>query len=61
VLALTFLPDRGAGDPATIARAIAGSVKWRMLLARSVPLPRAGNQPSLTANSRISTMAATNR
>ena len=36
-----------------MARAIAGSVKCRMLLARSVPLPRAGNQRSLTANSRI--------
>src|ERR1700761_6662902 len=43
-----------------MARAIAGSVKCRMLLARSVPLPRAGNQLSLTANSRISTIAATN-
>ena len=37
------------------ASATAGSVRCRMLLTRSVPLPRAGNQPSLTANSAIST------
>ena len=43
-----------------IARAIAGSVKCRRLLTKSVPLPSAGNQPSFTANTRISTIAATN-
>ena len=42
-----------------MARAIAGSVKCRTLLRKSVPFPSAGNQPSLTANTRMSTIAAT--
>ncbi len=41
------------------ASANAGSVKWRKLLTKSVPLPSAGNQRSLTANSATSTIAAT--
>src|SRR5215472_3351921 len=42
------------------ARAIAGSVKCRTLSRKPVPFPRAGNQPSFTANTRMSTIAATN-
>src|SRR5262245_28409194 len=42
------------------ARATAGRVKCRTLLRKSVPPPSAGNQRSLTANSKISTIAAMN-
>ena len=39
---------------------MAGSVKCLTLLRKLVPFPSAGNQPSFTANSKISAMAATN-
>ncbi len=39
---------------------MAGRVKCLTLLTKLVPFPSAGNQPSFTANSMISTMAATN-
>src|SRR6266566_507426 len=43
-----------------IASAKAGNVRCRMLSTRPAPLPMAGNQPSFTANTRMSTIAATN-
>ena len=42
------------------ARAMAGRVKCLTLLRKLVPFPSAGNQPSFTANTMISTIAATN-
>ena len=42
------------------ARAMAGSVKCLTLLRKPVPFPSAGNQPSFTANTMISAIAATN-
>ena len=42
------------------ARATAGRVKCLTLLRKLVPFPSAGNQPSFTANTMISAIAATN-
>src|ERR1700678_2684074 len=43
-----------------IASAIAGRVRWRTLSRNPAPLPSAGNQPSCTANTATSTIAAAN-